>query len=595
MKYGTHMIAILLLAPLAAISATPLARPTPQQVAYQDMELQMFVCLDPCTWQGREYDNHSTPLLQINPDKLDTEQWCRAAKSFGAGQILFVGKHTGGFCWWRTETSKYGIKETPFRGGKGDVLAEVAAACKKHGLKLGIYVYPGDDQWGASIGGGGKTADPAKQEAYNRVFRQQMTEVLSTYGPVHEVWFDGSCVIEVGDIIKKYCPEAMVFQGPHATLRWVGNEEGYAPYPAWNAVRKADAATGIATAAHGTPDGDVWMPLEVDTVLHDHFWFWNKDNARHRRSLAKLMDCHYKSVGRGAVLLLNSALATDGLIPEGDIALYAEFGREIQRRFGRGLAQTAGQGESVELDLGKPTAVNHVITMEDIAQGERVLAYRLEGLAGGQWKVLLDNGISIGHKKIDRFPRAEVSRIRLTVTKAADTPIIRSLAAYSVDGLATAPPLVDAAWAFDEGAGLAARAAGADWPGTLAGPAWADGRAGKALDFRGRHDCVKLGNVGPADRDFTLAAWIFPRSIPGGQARIIAKERVGVSTSQFRLYLHEGGRLGFMMTDESSGLPYPFVTPEGSIPLKSWTHVAVTRRGTEFTLYVNGKPAGRSR
>ncbi len=574
----------------------PLARPTPRQVAYQDMELQMFVCLDPCTWQGREYDNHSTPPAQINPDKLDAEQWCRAARSFGAGQILFVAKHTGGFCWWRTETSKYGVKETPFREGKGDVLAEVAAACRKHGLKLGIYVYPGDDQWGAVMGGGGKTRDPAKQEAYNRVFRRQMTEVLTQYGPVHEVWFDGSCVIEVGDILKKHCPEAMVFQGPHATLRWVGNEAGYAPYPAWNGVRKKDAATGIATAAHGTPDGEVWMPLEVDTVLHDHFWFWKSNNARCRRSLAKLMDCYYKSVGRGAVLLLNSCPGPDGLIPEGDMAVYDAFGKEIARRFAKPLAETSGRGRTVELDLGRPTSVNHVIAMEDIVHGERVRAYRIEGLGGdGRWTTLFDGGLSIGHKKIDRFPPATVSRVRLSVTQSADTPLIRRLAAYSVEGAGGARSLVDAVWTFDEGAGPAARASGADWPARLAGPVWAAGHAGKALDFRTRHDCAVLGNVAPGERDFTLAAWVFPRSIPAGQARILAKERINVGANQFRLYLHEGGRLGFAMTDASASLPYPFITSPGSVPLKAWTHVAVTRRGADFTLYVNGQAAARSR
>lgn len=562
MRQGILPLLALVLSGGLCAAGAPLARPTPQQAAYQDMELQMFVCLDPCTWQNREYDNHSTPLSRINPDKLDAEQWCRAARSFGAGQILFVAKHTGGFCWWQTQTSKYGIKETPYKGGQGDVLGEVAVACRKHGLKLGIYVYPGDDQWGAMMGGGGKTRDPAKQEAYNRVFRQQMTEVLSNYGPVHEVWFDGSCIIEVGDILRKHCPDAMVFQGPHATLRWVGNEAGYAPYPAWNSVRKKDAASGVATAAHGTPDGDVWMPLEVDTVLHDHFWFWKKDNARARRSVDTLMDCYYKSVGRGAVLLLNSCPGPDGLIPEGDLAVYEAFGKEIQRRFGRPIAQTAGQGEVVELDLGKPTPVNHVITMEDITQGERVRAYRLEGLAGQQWKTLFAGGISIGHKKIDLFPRQTLSKVRLVVTRSADRPIIRRLAAFDVSGVATGRAITDAAWTLDDGAGEVARADGADWPGKVLGPTWAKGHAGTCLDFRTPSDQVNLGNAAWGESDFTLAAWIFPRSIPKGQARIIAKERIGVATNQFRLYVHEGGRLGFAITDASGrGPAYPFATP----------------------------------
>ncbi len=267
-----------------------IARPTPGQVDYLGMELQMFVCLDPCTWQNREYDNHSTPLSAINPAKLDTDQWCRVARSFGAKQILFVAKHTGGFCWWQTETSNYGIRNTPWKAGKGDVLAELSASCTKHGLKLAVYVYPGDDQWGAGSGSGGRTSDPAKQDAYNKVFRQQLTEVLSRYGEISEVWFDGSCVIAVGDILKQHAPRAMVFQGPHTTLRWVGNEAGYAPYPAWQTVKRADAATGIATAAHSAPDGDVWLPMECDTTLLDHKWFWGENTDHMLKSLDQLMD-----------------------------------------------------------------------------------------------------------------------------------------------------------------------------------------------------------------------------------------------------------------------------------------------------------------
>ena len=411
------------------------AKPTPGQVEYLGMEMQMFVCLDPCTWQNREYDNHSTPLSAINPVKLDTDQWCQVAQSFGAKQILFVAKHTGGFCWWQTETSKYSIKNTPWKNGKGDVLAELSASCRKHGLKLAVYVYPGDDQWGAGIGSGGRTSDPAKQDAYNKVFRQQMTEVLSRYGEISEVWFDGSCVIEVGDILKQYAPKAMVFQGPYTTLRWVGNEAGYAPYPTWQTVKRVDAATGIATAAHGDPDGDVWLPLECDTTMLDHKWFWGVNTDPMLKSLDHLMDIYYKSVGRGCVLLLNSTPDTSGLIPAAHIQRYKEFGREITRRFGRSLGEAKGQGRIVELDLGQPTAINHTITMEDIGQGQRVRAYRIEGLTDGGWQVLVPNGLSIGHKRIDAFSRTVVSRVRIVVTESADRPVIRRLAAFDVESV----------------------------------------------------------------------------------------------------------------------------------------------------------------
>ena len=212
------------------VSEVKLARPTPQQYAWHEQERIQFVCLDPCTWQGREYDNHSTPLSAINPAQLDTDQWCRAAKLWGAKEILFVAKHTGGFCWWQTDTTQYGVKETAWKTGRGDVLAELSASCRKHDLTLGIYVYPGDDTWDAPMGSGGRTRDPAKQEAYNQVFRQQLTEVLTRYGKITEVWFDGSCVIDVSDILQQHAADAVIFQGPQATIRWPGTESGKLPY-----------------------------------------------------------------------------------------------------------------------------------------------------------------------------------------------------------------------------------------------------------------------------------------------------------------------------------------------------------------------------
>ena len=128
-----------------------LPKPSPAQLAWQQMEIEMFVCLDPCTWQDREYDNHSTPLSAINPDKLDADQWCRAAKSFGAGQILLVAKHTGGFCWWQTATSDYGIKKHALQGQQGDMVREVSEACQRNGLRLGVYISPHDDKWGVPM------------------------------------------------------------------------------------------------------------------------------------------------------------------------------------------------------------------------------------------------------------------------------------------------------------------------------------------------------------------------------------------------------------------------------------------------------------
>jgi len=412
-----------------ARAESPLARPSPEQAAWQDCELGMFIHFAPNTWTDREGDDLSLPPEKINPAELDTDQWAAAAEAMGAKYIVFVAKHVGGFCMWQTETTDYGIKNTPWRGGKGDVLADLSASCRKRGLKLGVYLSPCDRKHGASVGG--RCPTPEAQQAYNAVYRQQLTEVLSRYGEMYEVWFDGSNVIEVGDILQKYAPHAMVFQGPHATIRWVGNEDGVAPYPAWNAVSAADARSGVATAAHGKPDGDAWLPNECDARMRST-WFWNTRNAGTLKSVEQLMAVYYRSVGHGAVLLLNQTPDTSGRIPEADVRRGAEFGAEIRRRFGRSLAETSGMGDVVELDLGRPTTIDHVIAMEDITQGERVRQYVVEGLAGDAWKPLAQ-GTAIGHKKIDRFEPATVSKVRLRVLQAAAPPQIRRLAVYRVE------------------------------------------------------------------------------------------------------------------------------------------------------------------
>lgn len=409
-----------------------IAVPSPAQYAWQEAERSMFIHFGPATWQGREYDDGSVPVEQINPRALDTEQWCRAALAFGAKRIVFVAKHTGGFCWWQTDTTEYSVKNCPWKDGKGDVLEELSASCRKYGLTLGIYIYPGDRTWGAYIGGGGKTKDPSLQEAYNQVFRTQLTEVLSRYGAVEEVWFDGSCVIEVGDILERYAKEAVIFQGKYASIRWCGTERGTLPDPAWSTIQKEALATGTATVVQSDPEGDTWAPLEVDTTLYDHFWFWSPENAKKQKSLAGLMRVYYHSAGRGSVLLLNVSPNTDGLIPEADIRLLERFGREIDRRFGRPLAETSGEGSSFTLQLAERQKVNHVVLMEDYRQGERIRRYRVEANIQGRW-VSVASGYQVGRKRILVFEPIETDALRLVVEKAAATPLLRSMTAFYVE------------------------------------------------------------------------------------------------------------------------------------------------------------------
>lgn len=404
-----------------------LALPSKQQLAWQDLEMGMFVHFAPNTWQGVEQDNLSTPLSAIDPAALNTDQWASTAVDLGARYIVFVAKHSGGFCMWRTETTDYGIRNTPWRGGHGDVLADVSASCRKFGLKLGVYVSPRDASLGA--GGGGRCKTPAQQQKYNAIYRRQLTEVLSRYGNMVEIWFDGSNIIPVGDILRQYAPDAMIFQGPHATIRWAGNENGYVPYPAWNSISAADAKTGIATARDGNPNGSVWMPNEVDVSILRPDWFWSEKSQRNLLSLDALMEIYRRSIGRGAQLLLNLPPDTTGLMPAADVARARQFGREIQRRFGKSVAETSGPGAVVTLPLPADSRVDTIVMQEDCSFGERVRRYKLEALHRGNWTTC-GSGTAIGHKRIQQIGPMHADAIRLVTTESAARPEIRRLAAF---------------------------------------------------------------------------------------------------------------------------------------------------------------------
>lgn len=412
---------------LAAVAfSADLAKPTPEQLAWHATEIGMFLHFAPNTWQDNEGDDLSTPLSELNPSQLDTDQWARVAKSMGARYIVFVAKHIGGFCWWQTDTTDYSVKHTPWRDGKGDVMTDLARSCAKYDLKLGVYLSPMDRKFGVEVGGRART--PEQQAAYEKVFKTQLTELLTKYGPIFEVWFDGSLVFDVRDVLQKHAPKAMVFQGPQATIRWVGNEEGFAPYPAWNGAKYDPKTWGTLTAADGDPDGDRWLPNEVDCRIRNT-WFWNTKNADTLKSVDQLMEMYERSVGHGAVLLLNHTPDPTGLIPAADVRRAAEFGAEIQRRYGIAIADVAGKGEELMVGPSAPSVVDAVITMEDIAHGERIREYVIEGRVDEVWQELA-RGTAIGYKKIDRFEPVRVSAVRLRVLKSVGEPLIKRLALH---------------------------------------------------------------------------------------------------------------------------------------------------------------------
>ncbi len=414
-----------------------IARPSPDQTAWQDLEMGMFIHFGPRTWQQGAIATQPTPLSAMNPHLLDTDQWAQTALDLGARYIVFVAKHQEGFCWWPTKTTGYSLRNIPWRDGQGDLVGMISESCRKHGLKFGIYASPRDDHFGASTGGICKTA--AEQERYNTIYRQQLTELFTRYGPLVEIWFDGSTATPTGDLIRKYQPHAMIFQGRLATIRWVGNEEGFAPYPCWNGVDKADAATGTATSLDGDPNGSVWLPNEVDVSIRRPHWFWRPEGET-VLTKDQLLSIYYRSVGRGAQLLLNIPANTDGLLPAQDCQVAKRFGDEVRGRFSQPVAKVSGRGSTLTLNLPTGSRFDTIVLQEDTTYGERIRAYKLEGLSAGKWTAL-GEGSAVGHKRIQpvtpAVPPARIEAVRLSVTESAAPPVVRSLAAFDTG---VAPP-----------------------------------------------------------------------------------------------------------------------------------------------------------
>lgn len=411
-------------------SCVTLAKPSPLQIAWQDMELGTFIHFAPNVYYDKQGDagGVSDPRI-FNPYKLDANQWVNVAESMGSRYIILTAKHVGGFCLWPTSTTNYSIASTPYKNGKGDIVGELAEACRRRHVRFGVYVSPRDDHHNAGLSGKVHSGNPQDQQRYDAVYRQQLTELLTHYGSMVEVWFDGSARADlIGPIVHRYQPQAMIFNTAAGTIRWVGNEQGVAPYPLWDTVTKQQHITGEASGA-GNPAGEVWLPAECDVPIRDD-WFWSTTNAHTLKSLDKLMEIYYKSVGRGANLLLNQTPDRTGVIPEPDAKRTSEFGSEIRRRFDQPIAKTSGQENQVDLSFATPSLIDHVVIQEDIAQGQRVYGYEVNVNENGSWRTLLA-GSSIGHKRIESFAKVKATAIRLRITKSACLPKIKSFSAFS--------------------------------------------------------------------------------------------------------------------------------------------------------------------
>jgi alpha-L-fucosidase len=414
-----------------------LATPSPAQLAWHRDELAMFAHFGVNTFTDREWGTGTEDPAIFDPRAFDARQWARAARAGGFRAMILTAKHHDGFCLWPTTTTRHSVASSPWRGGSGDVVREFVDACRAEGLRAGLYLSPWDRNhptYGDS-------------PAYNDVYAAQLTELLTNYGRISEVWFDGANgegpngrrqVYDwprVWGIVRRLQPEAVIFSDAGPDVRWCGNERGVAGDPNWSPVDPAtvrfpgQSGPEVEPALqHGSPSGSAWRPAEVDVSIRPG-WFWHPAQDDKVRDADNLVELYFTSVGRNAKLLLNVPPTRDGLLHETDVARLAELRGRLDRMADARLPlenvawrDTGERSALGEWILAAPAAPAVARLAEPIERGQRVARYRVEGSDGGAWR-LLARGTTVGHAKLDRLARgAAVRRVRVVVEDAVAKP-----------------------------------------------------------------------------------------------------------------------------------------------------------------------------
>ena len=432
--------------------------PTAQQLEWQQMEFTAFLHFGMNTFTGNEWGHGTDSPELFNPSELDCEQWVKALKDGGFKMALITAKHHDGFCLWQTETTEYSVKNSPWKNGKGDVVRELRDACEKYGMKFGVYLSPWDRN-AVSYG---------DSPAYNKFFIEQLTELLSNYGEVHEVWFDGACGEGPNGKKQEYDWTAILAKirelQPKAVtaimgddVRWVGNEGGMGRDTEWSATmmapgsythkNEAMAALGIDNMSKDLGSRELlaksqeayWYPSEVDVSIRPG-WFYHAEQDEQVRSLANLVNIYYRSVGCNSVLLLNIPPDRRGLIHEVDVQRIKELSEYIGKTFATNYVENGNKiwqaeaGQSKEYNVKAGAMVNTFLIQEDIAQGQRVEDFLVEVYSNGAWQYAAE-GTTVGYKRLLRFSDCQPEKIRVTLRGARATANISNVGLYYAEPL----------------------------------------------------------------------------------------------------------------------------------------------------------------
>ena len=456
------IIEFLLIITFYSFSQQSIPIPTQAQLQWQNAELAALVCWDLHAHDGEFYVQSQARITPVedynifNPQKYDTDQWIKTLKEAGFKMAILTVSHETGFFHHQSDATPYNMKALKWQDGKGDVLRDFKASCEKYGILPGVYI---GTRWNAFYGvydfkvNGNNQFAENRQQYYNNMVEKIVEEIFSNYGDWAMVWFDGGAHgpeqggPDVLSVFEKYQPNCLFYHNlQRADMRWGGSETGTVPYPSWGtfpypstgageSAKKEIHANNFQLLKTGDPNGEYYMPAMSDAPLRGHGghdWFWEPEREHTIYPLENLVEMYYNSVGHNTTLILGVTPNPDGLIPEADAKRLKEFGHEIKNLFSNPVASTSGTGKIINLDFSELKTVNQLVLMEDIAQGERVKEFILEGKTADGWNEIF-SGTCIGHKYIHRFNTMKLSALRLKISESVGTPQIKDFTVYNIE------------------------------------------------------------------------------------------------------------------------------------------------------------------
>jgi alpha-L-fucosidase len=418
------IISLLLSTHFLISQSAPLTKPSAQQLRWHEMQYYMFIHFGVNSFTNLEWGEGAENPKIFNPTNLDTRQWASIAKKAGMKAIILTVKHHDGFCLWPSAYTEHDVANSSWKNGKGDVLKELSEACKEYGIKLGFYISP----WDRNNPIYGKD-----DLAYNTYFKNQLKEILTQYGPIFEVWFDGANgdrenpekyqVYDwkgFGETIRSLQPEAVIFGAGYADLRWVGNERGVASETNWctfdSKQRNPSEDAPIPLLQAGIKNGDLWWPAETDVSIRPG-WFYHPEEDTKVKSVDQLEKIYFESVGRNTNLLLNIPIDREGLVNAADSIALMQLRARLDATFIDNKLEKLSKGtpdnNAFVVELKGKKTFDVISLKENISQGQTIDGWKVEAWVDKQW-VLLGEATTVGYQRWLILPKTTSPKIRIS-------------------------------------------------------------------------------------------------------------------------------------------------------------------------------------